>query len=205
MKKPSELFFNHQSFYDLPWREEMDLRLGPVLPASKDKISKSLKDLSFESIRNRFMGSKKEFSEKELEYLTNLDGWNHYAIGIEEKVEPSKGVAIARLVRSSEDNQEAEVAITVIDKYQGQGLGTLLIRLITLAAYERDVKRLTFTTLPQNSSLLKLIQKIGTPVVHNVAMDYVVLNLDMKDVRIKEIKSQLVPILPSIGTFDSGI
>lgn len=150
------------------------------------------------------MGSKKEFSDTELEYLTNLDGWNHYAIGIEEKTEPSKGVAIARLVRSSTDNEEAEIAITVIDRYQGLGLGTLLIKLITLAAYERDLKRLTFTTLPQNNNLLRLIQKIGVPKINNIAMDYVVLTISMSDLNIQAIKSQVEQTLPSIGTFDLG-
>lgn len=202
MKDFSSLHFNHQFLQSFEWNKTK-LRLGAVLPANKNQISKGLKDLSSESIRNRFLGSKKEFSAVELEYLTNLDGWNHWAFGIEEVERPFRGIGIARLVRSSEKPQEAEMAITIIDEYQGQGLGTILINLIALAASEREISRLTFTSLPQNSNIHKLIQKIGAPQMGESEMDYVQLYLDMKTVNLEKIKSQLRPILPSIDTFGS--
>ena len=201
MKDTSTLFFNSTISFELNRRGRHKLRLGPVLPINREQLSRGLKDLSSESIRNRFLGSKKEFSATELEYLTNLDGWDHYALGIEEKEKPFRGVSIARLVRSPVDPMEAEVAITVIDEFQNLGLGSLMIQLITLAAFERKVERLTFTTLPQNKGLLRLIQKIGVAQVGPTAMDYVQLNMEMSSVNIEKIKSQLLPLLPEIGTF----
>ena len=59
------------------------IRIGPVLPSNIEQLSPSIRDLSAESIRHRFLGRKKEFSAIELDYFTHLDGWNHYAIGIE--------------------------------------------------------------------------------------------------------------------------
>lgn len=205
MKDLSSLFFNTHFKFDLNLKERFKLRVGAVLPANRDQISRGLKDLSSESIRNRFLGSKKEFSNTELEYLTNLDGWDHYAIGVEERERPFRGVSIARLVRSSVDPLEAEVAITVIDEFQGAGVGTILIRLIALAAYERKIERLTFTTLPQNNGIIKLIQKIGVAQVGVTAMDFVQLNLEMSSVDIEKIKSQLQLHLPKIDTFHSKI
>lgn len=204
MNDTSKLFFNERTIFELNWRNDLKFRLGAVLPSSREQISNSLKDMSSVSIRNRFMGSKKEFSSKELEYLTNLDGWDHYAIGIEERAAPHRGVAVARLVRSQTEKLEAEIAITVIDEYQGLGLGSLLIRLITLAASERELETLTFTTLPQNSELKHLILKIGVPTVVSIASDYEALNLDLRSVDLGAIKSQLLPFLPEIGTFGSG-
>jgi GNAT superfamily N-acetyltransferase len=203
MKDTSALFFNTTAIFDLDWKRQFKFRIGPVLPSNREQLSRGLKDLSPESIRSRFLGSKKEFSPTELEYLTNLDGWDHYAIGIEEREKPFRGVAIARLVRSPVDPSEAEVAITVIDEFQGIGLGALLIRLIALAAHERKLDRLTFTSLRQNNGMLKLIQKIGVAHVGASAMDYVQFNMDMSSVDIENIKSQLLPHLPSIGNFHS--
>lgn len=203
MKDTATLFFNPNAVFDINWKGQFKFRMGPVRPTNREQLSRSLKDLSSESIRNRFLGSKKEFSASELEYLTNLDGWDHYALGIEERERPFRGVAIARLVRSPVDPAEAEVAITVIDEFQNIGLGTLLIQLIALAAYERQLTRLTFTSLPQNNGMLKLIQKIGTAQVGAAAMDYVQLNMEMSSVNIEKIKSQLLPHLPLIGTFHS--
>ena len=201
MNNPSELFFNPNFKADLIWKNQYKIRIGPVLPANKGQISRSIKDLSTESIRYRFLGSKKEFSPEELEYLTNVDGWNHYAIGMEEQQIPNRGIAIARLVRSLIDPIEAEIAITIIDEYHRLGLGTLLMRLIVLAASERDIKRLSFSFLPQNEAIIKLIHKIGPTRTDSTAMDFVQLYMDMKDVDLNELRSQLVPALPMIEKF----
>ena len=95
--------------------DKFKIRIGSVLPSNKEQLSHSIRDLSAESIRHRFLGSKKEFSSLELDYFTHLDGWNHYAIGIEEREHPFRGIAAARMVRSSSDPTEAEIAITIID------------------------------------------------------------------------------------------
>jgi RimJ/RimL family protein N-acetyltransferase len=201
MNNPSELFLNPNFKADLFWRDLYKIRIGPVLPANKGQISRSIKDLSTESIRYRFLGSKKEFSPEELEYLTNIDGWNHYAIGMEEQKTPNRGIAIARLVRSLIDPGEAEIAITIIDEYHHMGLGTLLMRLIALAASERDIQRLSFSFLPQNEAIIKLIHKIGPTRTDSTAMDFVQLYMDMKDVDLNEIRSQLALVLPIIKNF----
>ena len=181
------------------------IRIGSVLPSNKEQLSHSIRDLSAESIRHRFLGSKKEFSSLELDYFTHLDGWNHYAIGIEEREHPFRGIAAARMVRSSSDPTEAEIAITIIDQYQRIGLGTLLMKLIVLAASERNIERFTFTFMPQNAALIKLIKRIGPIHKSSAEMDYVRLYMELKDIDLTQIKSQLEPHLPSIGTFHSKI
>ena len=197
----TDLFFNPDFKLDLDWKNKFKLRIGSVLPSSREQLSHSIQDLSNESIRHRFLGSKKEFSQVELDYFTKLDGWNHYAIGMEEREFPKRGIATARLVRSLADPVEAEIAITIIDDYQAIGLGTLLMRLIVLAASEREIERLSFTFMPQNEGIIKLINIIGPTRKRSIAMDYVQLLMDMKDIDLKKIKSQLAMSLPSIETF----
>src|SRR5665648_99272 len=97
------LFFNPELRMDFDWREKYHLRLGSIRPQNKEQISAGLKNMGQEAIRNRFLGSKKELTELELHYLTNLDGWNHYALGLEERGHLKRGVAVIRLVRSSHD------------------------------------------------------------------------------------------------------
>jgi acetyltransferase len=196
---PANLYFNKKFRIDFDWKNHFKLRLGTLSPDNRHQLSNSLRDLSHESIRNRFMGSKKEFSEKELEYLTNLDGWNHYAIGIEEREKPCRGVALARLVRSSSDPLEAEIAITIIDEYQKFGLGSLLMKMIGLAASERKLERLSFTFLPQNEAIIKLIHRLGpTYPVGEPDMDYVQLMMDIKDINLVEIKQAVEAKVPGL-------
>lgn len=185
------------------WKEKFHLRLGSVLPHNKKQISEGLRDMSPESIRNRFLGSKRDFSEQELQYLTVLDGWNHYALGVEEREGRKRGVAIVRMVRASHSDREAEVAITIIDDYQRRGLGTLLMNLIILAAMEREIKLLSFTFLPQNDAIVRLIQKAGIPIPGPQNQDYVQLFLDLNAFDVEEIKARLTSTLPVIGTFQS--
>lgn len=99
----------HEKFKGL---HESDMYLK-VFEMHQKPLSSKMKDMSTESIRNRFFGSKREFSQKELEYLTQLDGINHYEIGIEERNRPFRGVAIVRLARSSEDPLDAEANYSV--------------------------------------------------------------------------------------------
>jgi RimJ/RimL family protein N-acetyltransferase len=200
-ERVKNLFFSPEFQADFLWDGSHRFRIASILPKNKKQISDGLKEMSSASIRNRFLGSKKEFSDKELEYLTALDGWNHYALGIEEGSGKSRGIAIIRLVRSSEFHQEAEVAITIIDEYQGKGMGTFLINLIILAALERGITRLSFTFLPQNLAIQKLIRKAGAPLSGPHTHDYVQLYLDLKHQNPKELKDRLKTTLPKIEDY----
>lgn len=196
-----DLFFTPDFRHEFHWKGLHHLAVGSVRPHNKTQIKEGLRDMSPESIRYRFLGSKKEFSEKELQYLTELDGWNHYAIGIEEMGSQHRGVAIIRLVRSGDNQDEAEIAITIIDEYQKKGLGTLLMDLIYLAALERNIHRLSFTFLPQNEGIVHLINKSGAKYTREHTHYYVQLYLDLKSVKLEDVKSRLQKTLPEIGTF----
>ncbi len=195
-----ELYFNPDFSLDFGWRE-FSFRLGSVRPHNKKQISDGLRDMSPETIRYRFLGSKRDFSERELKYLSELDGRNHYALGIEEREKQKRGVGIVRLVRSSHSDSEAEIAITIIDQYQKMGLGSFFIDLIILAALERKIETLSFTFLPQNKAIVKLISRAGIPVPGPHNQDYVQLFLDLRNINVTEIKTRLAKTLPSIDSF----
>jgi len=195
------LFFTPEIKMDFDWKGKYHLRVGSVQPHNKKQISEGLRDMSPETIRNRFLGSKREFSDQELQYLTTLDGWNHYAIGIEEREKLKRGVGLIRLVRASHSDLEAEIAITIIDEYQKMGLGSFLLNLIMLAALERKIEKLSFTFLPQNDAIVKLVKRAGIPISGAHNQDYVQLYLDLNKKDVEEIKSQLRSTLPGIDTF----
>lgn len=163
-RKESEMIFHpgYRTAFQLGGKPFI---VASLTPADRAQIQAGLKLMSAESIRNRFMGSKKAFTEKELDYLTSLDGWNHYALGVEEATGDHRGVAVIRMVRSEHDPSEAEVAITIIDEYQRMGLGTYLLDLMIEAAKEREISKFSFTFLPQNEAITKLIHRRGTPVI----------------------------------------
>ena len=141
----------------------IELEGGMVLPTHYSKIKNSLKDLSIESIRHRFLGIKKDFSDAELSALTHQDNIDHVAIGLMEKNGLQRGVALARFVRDTNDKTKAEFAITIIDEYQKLGVGTKLLGILIEAAKEKGIRTLTFSFMPENEAILKLVRKFGTP------------------------------------------
>ncbi len=177
-----------------------NLRIGSVGAKDQGRISEGLTRMSPESIRNRFLGSKSGFTPTELKELTELDGNTHYAIGVED-IEADRGVAVIRLARSREDSEQAEVAITVIDGYQKLGLGTVLLSLLILAASERGLARLSFTFLPTNEGIQKLVRKFGPPELGQSSRETQQWVLTLGQVNLVSLKARLATFLPEIGRF----
>lgn len=200
-----ELFFKNDFRTNFTWKDGSHLRGGTVRPDNQEQIAKGLQDLSKESIRNRFLGSKRAFSPQELRYLTEIDGLNHYAFGLEEQKAPHRGVGIIRLVRSSMEPAEGEIAITIIDDYQKMGLGRFLMNVIICAAIERGIKTLSFSFLPHNTGIEKLVHSFGATKPGLQTKDFVQLYMDLEQIDLQKVKSQLAPYLPQIEIFHSKI
>jgi RimJ/RimL family protein N-acetyltransferase len=136
------------------------LFLREIRPDDKDQIRSGVENLPEESRQRRFLGPKPKLSASELRYLTEVDGNDHYALVAIPDDGENRIVAVGRFVRLADDAQAAEAAITVCDEYQGKGLGSLLARLITDAARDRGVERLTASISSENKPALRLMRKI---------------------------------------------
>ena len=85
----------------------------------------------------------------------------HYAFGICGRGADGtvEGIATARFVRTVEDPRVAEIALTVIDDYQGQGLGRTMLGRLAAAALQRGVARLRALIVPDNAPVLGMLRK----------------------------------------------
>jgi GNAT superfamily N-acetyltransferase len=135
--------------------------LREIRAEDKERLAAAMRCLSPESIQKRFLGPKPSLSAKELRYLTEVDGVDHYAVVAVSPDNEEQFRAVARFVRSTEDPAAAEIAITVCDDMQGKGLGGLLARRLSDAARERGIERLTASISSENRPALKLMRRIG--------------------------------------------
>jgi RimJ/RimL family protein N-acetyltransferase len=116
--------------------------------------------LSPESRATRCLGAKKELSPAELRYLTDVDHHDHEALGALDRPE-GRGVGIARYIRHPSDPQAAELAVTVVDDWQGRGLGTELIRQLSHHAWRAGIRRFTAMAATDNLAAVRLLRALG--------------------------------------------
>src|SRR5205823_14425948 len=115
--------------------------------------------LSAHSRQMRFLRRKDQLSTAELRYFTNLDHRDHEALGA---LDPSgRGVGIARYVRDAQDPHAAEIALTIVDDWQGRGLGTELLAQLTGRARSAGIRRFTALVATGNVAMTALLDHAG--------------------------------------------
>jgi len=116
--------------------------------------------LSPRSRWTRFLGTKTTLSAAELRYLTVVDHHDHEAIGALSGAD-GRGVGIARYIRDADDPQAAEIAVTVVDDWQGRGLGTELLSRLSGRARHAGIHRFTALVAAENVAVAGLARKLG--------------------------------------------
>ena len=137
------------------------VQFGAVTPASRAIIERAVAHLSPETSRRRFFTVRYRLSERELDELTHLDGIERYAVGAS-VVTPGggvEGVGVARYVRDAADHDVAELALLVVDAYQGRGIGRTLLARLASAAIDRGIARFRGMVLIDNEPMLRLLRE----------------------------------------------
>ncbi len=156
--------------FDESYEEQVELRDGTrallrcVRPEDKVLLRRGFDELSPESRYMRFFSAKKRLSDAELSYLTEVDGSNHFAIGVG-NLEGTEGLAIGRFVRDERNATVAEPAIAVVDHAHGNGIGTLLLHRLVDAALERGIETFHCVVLADNEPMKALLEELS-PDIH---------------------------------------
>jgi RimJ/RimL family protein N-acetyltransferase len=141
-------------------RDGRPIEIRALNPADRVGMLGALDRMSDESIRRRFFGPKPHFSEDEVDYFTNVDFKNHVAlVAVLEEGGQALIVGGARYIVSKPG--AAEVAFSVDDAHQGQGIGALLMKHLAGIARRARLRELYAEVLPSNSAMLKVFEKSG--------------------------------------------
>jgi RimJ/RimL family protein N-acetyltransferase len=139
-----------------------ELSLRRITPADKDTLVAGLGRLSERSVYQRFLSPKPRLSSSELQYLTEVDFVDHYALVAVLAKSPGVVVGVGRWVRDRERPGDAEIAVVVADDLQGRGVGTMLGEALAAAARERGIERFTASMLPTNRAAHRLLAKLSS-------------------------------------------
>jgi GNAT superfamily N-acetyltransferase len=160
--------------------EHPSILVRPIEPDDKDALAAAFGRLSPESRYRRFLSPTSSLSDAELRYLTEVDHVDHEALVA---VEPGgrEGIGVARYVRLEEAPDVAELGVAVIDDWQGQGIGSLLLQRLAVVARKNGIERFSALILEENQPMLSLIHDLGAVTVGGHESGAVRLEVDLPE------------------------
>jgi RimJ/RimL family protein N-acetyltransferase/nucleotide-binding universal stress UspA family protein len=120
--------------------------------------------LSPESRYRRFFTPVTRLSERQLDYLTDVDHRDHEAL-VAVALDSGNAVGVARYVRTRPG--VAEPAIVVADDWQGRGLASQLLDLLADRARAEGVECFVAPVLSENRAAIALFERLGGATVRH--------------------------------------
>src|SRR3954471_5954155 len=141
-------------------RDGRHIEVRALQPHDTEDMLMAVSRTGTQSLQRRFFGVKRGFSDKEIAYFTNVDFANHVAL-VALAEEDGQKVVIGGGRYIVTEPGKAEMAFVVIDDYQGQGIGTLLMRHLDLLAKKNGLNELIAEVLSENTAMRKVFGKFG--------------------------------------------
>lgn len=155
-----------------------------IQPGDREAIRTAFARLSERSRYQRFMTTVNELTESQLNYLTEVDHRDHEAL-VAFDARAGEAAGVARFVRA-EHRGSAEAAVTVIDDWQGKGLGTALCNLLAVRAREEGIERFTAILLASNRQMQEVLSSLGPAQVVSRAAGTIEVEVEIPEVGIGE-------------------
>ena len=139
------------------------IEIRAITPEDREGLLKVVDRASKESFYRRFFSSKRDFSEKEIDYFMDVDFEKQVALVVVLK-EPGISTIIGGGRYIVYKPGCAELAFGVEDAYQGQGIASAIMRHLTAIARQAGLKELHADVLQGNTSMRKVFEKCGLAV-----------------------------------------
>ena len=137
-------------------RDGSTVLIRPVRSTDAPLVADGFARLSPRSRQLRFLTGKTQLSSAELRYLTDVDHHDHEAL-VALNPADGRGVGIARYIRHPGDPHAAEVAVTIVDDWQGRGLGTELVTRLSGRARCAGIHRFTALAAEDNTVVARML------------------------------------------------
>jgi RimJ/RimL family protein N-acetyltransferase len=139
-------------------RDGTSVQVRLLTPADGDLLRTFHSGLSLESTRMRYFAAKPRLSDKDVQWLTDVDVVNRCALVV---IERGNIISVARWMRPKEGSSEAEVAFLTADGEQGRGIGTELLAVLIELAPEYGITEFTASVLLENHPMTHVLRRCG--------------------------------------------
>ena len=146
-------------------RDGSRVLVRPIHPEDQQALREGFQQLSARSRYRRFLSSLGQLSDQQARYLTEVNYEDHMAwVAVDLSPPDRPGVGVARYIRLPEDPTAAEAAVTVLDGYQGRGIGTILLRMLAESAGAHGIRSFRGYVLAENAPMVEILHGLGARV-----------------------------------------
>ena len=161
--------------------------------SDRDLLLRGFERLSSESRYRRFLVPMAGLTDEMVRYLTEIDHHDHEAmIALDE--ETGEGIGVARYVRNRDRPDVAELAVTVMDDWQGKGLGTLLVEVASARARAECITTFSALMLARNEEMMDLLKRLDPVRIIDQELGTVEIEVPIPDVGLAPALKQLLQI-----------
>jgi RimJ/RimL family protein N-acetyltransferase len=147
------------------------IRTRLIQPEDADLLIELFHHLSLDTKRRRFNIGLQNVEEKRIQevaqLLAGVDNRTSGGAILGFVTDPTEElITVARLARPENhpDSPTAEVAVVVRDDYQGQGIGTQMLKQLITLARQMKIKTLTAAIQSDNTAIFRILNKLSIPV-----------------------------------------
>jgi len=145
-----------------------EVTIRPITCDDKHKLQEFHARLSLDTRYLRYQYSKGDLTESDLHTFCNVDYYNTLGLVAETEIHGQKHmIGVGRYARLN-DPQMAEMAFVVQDSEQRKGIGTQLLRHLSILAWERGIRYFVGEVLRENGLMINILRK-SDPGMHQVA------------------------------------
>jgi len=169
-------------------RNGLEVTIRHLRADDRERIARAVRQLDRESVYTRLFSYRKELTESGLDRIMRVDPGLEVALVVTTRVgEDEIVIGSGRYVVSNPEDEErtAEIAFVVEEDYQGLGIASRLLRLLTQIAREQGIAALEADVLAGNKSMLAVFARPGVPMKTHREGGTVHVTLDLRDVPVR--------------------
>jgi RimJ/RimL family protein N-acetyltransferase len=134
--------------------------IRPVRPDDATALARAYANLGEQSRYRRFFTAMPALPEATLKAAVEVDHTDHEAL-VALPLRSAEIVGECRFIRSPDQPDTAEVGVTVVDAWQGRGLGSALLARLSERALQSGIEYFTAEVLAENRTMLALLPSLG--------------------------------------------
>jgi len=158
-------------------RDGTPVTTRPISTSDDERLTRFHESLSSETTRLRFFAVHPHLSRRETARFTDVDHVHREAwvALVHDEI-----IGVGRYERLT-NPLDAEVAFVVADRWQGLGVGPILLRQLTDSARAVGIRRLVAETLAENRRMLDMFAHSGLPIARSMVQGVVTVTMTLDE------------------------